>query len=145
MTFLRDIMNQFRQIRDTDLFPPTIKPRVNGQTGFKVSFLSHLGCQTPFHCCHSSAFLEQNLRARDPSWLPPSPLPLTSKVGGNTLVLDTYGEEKERHAEKGQAHTPWNRTLNFSCSMTNVGSYCCGHSERAATTSLLHLQVKNGE
>lgn len=145
MTFLRDIMNQFRQIRNTDLFPPTIKPRVNGQTGFKVSFLSHLGCQTPFHCCHSSAFLEQNLRARDPSWLPPSPLPLTSKVGGNTLVLDTYGEEKERHTEKGQAHTPWNRTLNFSCSMTNVGSYCCGHSERAATTSLLHLQVKNGE
>lgn len=101
MTFLRDIMNPFCQIRDMDLFPPTIKPKLNRQTGFKVSFLSYLGCQTPFHSCHPSSFLPgAKSQVRDPSWLPPSPLPLTSKVGGNMLVLDTYGEEKERHTEK---------------------------------------------
>lgn len=145
MTFPRETMNQFCQIRDMDLFPPTIKPQVNRQTGFQVSFLPYLGCQAPFHSRHSSAFLEQHLRVRDPSWLPPSPSPLTSKVGENTLVLDTYREE-EKHTEKGQAHTQWNRTLNFSCNMTNVHhSYCCGHRGRTATTSLLHLQVKNGE
>lgn len=106
MSFPRDIMNHVSN-KGSDLFSPTIKRWVKREIGFEVSSLFYLGCQTPFQVATPLPSWTKP-SVCDPSWLPLTHLPLASKTGKNTLILDIYGKEKKRHMEKGQVHTHWN-------------------------------------